>query len=290
MKGFREDARQAREKKGWWRANRWLLARRCTQLAVLGLFLLGPLAGVWIIRGNLASSLTLEILPMSDLLWFVETVAASGLPVAQAVIGAGVVAALYGVSGGRTFCSWVCPLEPVTDLAAWLRGRLGISGGWRGDRRIRHGLLVMVILLAGITGVPAWEWFNPVGWTQRGLIFAAWSGLWAAVAVFLFDLLLSPHGWCGRLCPTGAMYAQLGRVTPLLVSASRREACTDCHACHRACPEPAVIDPALKGAARGVGPGIVAVDCTRCGRCIDICPEEVFEFDFHFPTIARVVT
>ncbi|NGZ05776.1 MAG: quinol dehydrogenase ferredoxin subunit NapH [Magnetococcales bacterium] len=285
-----DDGREAREKKGWWRATRWLWARRLVQVGVMGLFLLGPLAGVWIIQGNLSASYTLEILPMTDLLWFVQMVAAAGWPVAmQATLGAVVVVVLYGLAGGRSYCAWLCPLNPVTDLAAWLRRRLGITGGWRGERRMRNGVLLLVVLLAWVTGMPVWEWFNPVTWTQRGIIFAAWSGLWAVVAIFLFDLLIAPHGWCGRLCPTGALYAQLGRVTPLFVSAIRREACTDCHACHRVCPEPAVIDPALKGAVRGVGPRIRDVTCTRCGRCIDICPEEVFDFDFHLPNTSRVV-
>ena len=40
--------------------------RRTTQLSVLALFLLGPWAGLWIIKGNLNSSLALDVLPLSD--------------------------------------------------------------------------------------------------------------------------------------------------------------------------------------------------------------------------------
>lgn len=52
--------------KGWVAAHRWLLARRLCQLAILALFLLGPLAAVWIVKGNLAYSLTLDSLPLTD--------------------------------------------------------------------------------------------------------------------------------------------------------------------------------------------------------------------------------
>ena len=48
--------RQAIANRGWFAASKWLLARRATQLAILGLFLASPLAGVWILKGNLASS------------------------------------------------------------------------------------------------------------------------------------------------------------------------------------------------------------------------------------------
>ena len=57
---------QAIEKKGWLRAHKWLILRRISQLSVLALFLIGPLTGYWIVKGNMASSLTLDILPLSD--------------------------------------------------------------------------------------------------------------------------------------------------------------------------------------------------------------------------------
>ncbi|GAB0058500.1 Ferredoxin-type protein NapH [Candidatus Magnetaquicoccaceae bacterium FCR-1] len=280
---------EAIEKKGWWPAHRWLVWRRLSQLGVLGLFLLGPAFDVWLIQGNLSASLFLDTLPMTDPLLFAQLLATSGMPATQAMLGFVVVVALYGLLGGRTFCAWVCPVNPIADLAAWMRRRFGIGGGWRGDRRIRHAVLVVVVATAGLSGLMVWEWINPMSLLHRGLIFGVWSGWLAVVGIFLFDLILSPHGWCGRLCPTGAVYALLGRRTPLAVSAVRRDACTDCRACHQVCPEAAVIDPALKGADKGVGPRITGMDCTRCGRCIDVCPDDVFEFDFHLPNISRVV-
>ena len=52
--------------KGWWGAHQWLVLRRVSQLSILGLFLLGPLAGVWIVKGNLTSSVTLNFMPLTD--------------------------------------------------------------------------------------------------------------------------------------------------------------------------------------------------------------------------------
>jgi ferredoxin-type protein NapH len=43
------------------------------------------------------------------------------------------------------------------------------------------------------------------------------------------------------------------------------------------CPEPIVIKPALKGT-DGAGPVISSPSCTNCGRCIDVCSKDVFEF------------
>ena len=46
--------------KGWFGAHRYLLLRRLSQLAILALFLAGPGSGIWIVKGNIASSLTLD--------------------------------------------------------------------------------------------------------------------------------------------------------------------------------------------------------------------------------------
>ena len=45
--------------KGRLGAHKWLLLRRASQLGILALFLLGPLAGIWIVKGNLTFSYTL---------------------------------------------------------------------------------------------------------------------------------------------------------------------------------------------------------------------------------------
>ena len=58
--------REAVLAKGWRKAHRFLILRRCSQLGIMALFLLGPLAGVWIVKGNLAWSLTLGVLPLTD--------------------------------------------------------------------------------------------------------------------------------------------------------------------------------------------------------------------------------
>ena len=48
--------REAAQKKGWLQAQKWLLLRRLSQFAILGLFLLGPMAGLWIIKGSMSAS------------------------------------------------------------------------------------------------------------------------------------------------------------------------------------------------------------------------------------------
>ena len=134
-------------RRGFLARNRWLLLRRASQLLVLLAFLTGPWFGVWIAKGNLSSSLTLGVLPLTDPLLVLQTLATGHLPYSSALIGAAIVLVFYLLFGGRLFCSWVCPVNVVTDAAAWSRRRLGImtgrvpdawplsGGGWECVRR-----------------------------------------------------------------------------------------------------------------------------------------------------------
>ena len=261
---------------------KWLLLRRASQLGILALFLLGPWAGVWIVKGNLSSSLTLDVLPLTDPFLLLQVLASGHLPEMTALLGAGIVVAFYLLVGGRVFCGWICPVNLVTDGAAWLREKLGLRARARPPRTTRYWLLATLLVATAVTGTAVWEWVNPVSMLHRGLIFGfgfAWAVL---LGVFLFDLLVTTRGWCGHVCPMGATYSLIGSASLVRVRADQRARCDDCMECFRVCPEPQVIQPALKGAAQGLGPVITGINCTNCGRCIDVCDQDVFRFGTRF--------
>jgi ferredoxin-type protein NapH len=273
---------EAIETKGWWQAHRWLILRRVSQISILGLFLLGPVLGVWVIKGNLASSLLMDTIPMSEPLLILQMLMTGLVPASTALIGVAVVVGFYFMVGGRAYCAWVCPVNMVTDSANWLREKLGLRGNATLGRQLRYWMLLMVLVLAWASGTMAYEQVNPVPVLHRGIIYGL-SLSWSLIfAIFMFDLLIARRGWCGHLCPMGALYALIGTYSPLRIVASNRSACDDCMECYSVCPEPQVIKPALKGAEQGNGPIITSGACTNCGRCVDICAERVFEFGVRF--------
>jgi len=272
---------EAIEEKGWLGAHKWLLLRRTSQIGILLLFLAGPWLGLWIVKGNLSYSYTLGVLPLTDPYVLLQALAARQLPEKLAVIGVAIVVAAYLLVGGRTYCSWVCPVNPVTDLAAWLRGRLGIKGSAHVSRSARYWILAMTLVVAALTGAIAWEMLNPVSLLHRGLIFGL--GLaWTVIAgIFLFDLFVMRQGWCGHFCPVGAFYSLIGKFSLTRIRLPNRAACNDCMDCFAVCPEQQVIRPALK-AINGAAPIILESNCTNCGRCVDVCSKEVFRFGLRF--------
>lgn len=285
------DARQQSvAARGWLRSHKWWLLRRSSQIAAMGVFMLGPWAGIWLVRGNFASSEILGVLALSDPYILLQSAVAGHGLAAGALIGAGLILLFYLIVGGRAYCSWVCPVNVVTDSAHWLREKAGLTRDRKLDRRTRLVVLAATLLGAVLTGVIAWEFVNPVSMMQRGLITGIGLGWGLVGAVFLLDLFVARRAWCSHLCPVGAFYGLVGRFSVTRVAATRRTACTDCAACFNICPEPHVIVPALKGTG---SPVIRSGDCLNCGACIDSCPVDVFRMTHHFagvdadaPTIA----
>ena len=274
--------REAWAEHGFLRTHRWLIARRLAQLGFFLLFASGPWLGVWITKGTLASSLTLDVLPLTDPLILLQSLAARHIPETSALIGAAIVLGVYLTLGGRLYCSWVCPINPVTDLAQWARRRLGLEKGVTLRRTTRYVVLAGVVLASAATGSIAFELVNPITGFYRALLFGSTLWLVAVLAIFLFDLFVAKHGWCGHICPVGAFYGLINHSALVRVSAAARERCDDCMDCYAVCPEMHVISPALKGDRAGRGPIIASADCTACGRCIDVCPKLVFRFAHRF--------
>ncbi|EGQ7740402.1 quinol dehydrogenase ferredoxin subunit NapH [Vibrio parahaemolyticus] len=264
--------KEAIEKLGWWRAHRFLILRRLCQLTIIALFMAGPTLGV--LTGNLSSSMLLDTVPLSDPLIVLQALATGHIPEFNALLGVVIVVLFYAMLAPRAFCAWVCPLNIVTDLAAWLRRKFNIKASYRWSPAIRYWLIPVLMLGSALSGAILWTWLDPVAALHRGLVFGMGAG-WVLIAlVFVLDLLLVEHGWCGHLCPLGATYGVIGRKSLLRVTAVRREDCTKCMDCFYVCPEPEVLRQPLKEGDRRV----MDQNCISCGRCLDVCPEHVFEF------------
>lgn len=267
---------EAVQTKGWWRSYKWLMLRRFSQLGILAAFLIGPIWGVWLVKGNLSSSLTLDVLPLTDPFVLLQTIVAGAQPMSTALIGAAIITVFYLVVGGRMYCSWVCPVNMITDAASWLRRKLGIKGsGTVIDKNVRYWILLASLVAAFFTQSVAWELVNPISLLHRGILFGIGFGWSVILSIFLLDVFVSNRAWCGRLCPVGAFYSLLNVTAQLRVSADKRDNCDDCMDCFQVCPEPQVIQPALKGCG---SPIISSINCTNCARCIDVCAEDVFHF------------
>ncbi|MBL8327138.1 MAG: quinol dehydrogenase ferredoxin subunit NapH [Rubrivivax sp.] len=265
-------------------ALRYTLARRAVQLAILVLFY-GTLHGGWsllgapLLAGNLSASEIAGVVPMADPFAVLQMLVARHWLAAEVLAGAAVTLALYLLAGGRSFCAWVCPMNIVTDTAAWLRGKLGLGAAadlLHLPAGTRYGVLALALLLSAITGVAAFEWFSPIAMLHRELLYGAGLGLTGAAGILLLDTFAQRRGWCGHLCPLGAFWALVGRVPqPAQVRVALDDTtCSRCGDCIKVCPEPRVLHLPQVATSGGVLGG----ECTNCGRCIAACPESSLRF------------
>ena len=95
-------------------------------------------------------------------------------------LGALVAVLFYSIVGGRAFCSWVCPVNIVTDSTNYLRRKLGfneIQKRQPASRNMRYWVIVMSLVISFIFGVTAFEFVSPVSMVHRGIIFGLGFGL-----------------------------------------------------------------------------------------------------------------
>ena len=257
---------------------RFIIYRRIVQLGTLLLFF-GSAHWGWtvanepVLIGNLSASTLLGTIPLADPFAVLQIFLTQHVLETEVIIGAGIILLTYTLLGGRTWCSWVCPINMVADLSAWLRRRLHIKDRIILNRNVRYTVLALSLILSVITGVAAFEWVSPISMFHRELIFGIGMGWMAVIGVFIFDLLVLRDGWCGHLCPLGAFYALIGKMAPVRILFDS-PSCTHCGECARVCPEPQVMN-LIKATEAGM---IASGECTNCGRCITVCPEETLCF------------
>lgn len=287
-----------------WKA-KYLFLRRIVQLGILGLFIAGNYALLevrthqdvekiamlntqdskiegtllsksnlsHILSGDLSFSQVLDKIPLSDPFATLQLFVAGGSLAFDVWLGALIVSLFYGIFVGRAYCGWVCPINMVSDLSAWLRRKLSITTPLLNlPRGFKYLVLALSLVLSLLFGLPAFEMINPVSMLHRGVVFGMGFGLLGVAMIFLFDLFVLKNGFCGHICPIGATFSLIGKFSMLKVR-HKVQNCTKCMKCIEVCPEKQVLDMIGKKDAK-----VTQMACIKCGRCIDVCGDRALEF------------
>ncbi|MCM1376977.1 MAG: 4Fe-4S binding protein [Clostridium sp.] len=190
---------------------------------------------------------------------------------------------------GRVYCSTVCPVGTLQDIAIWLRRKTRpqhSSFRFHTGHRWRYDILLgyLLCLLLGITTVcvlfEPWALlsntaaaFNPhirlTGWNTLGIGVAVGSGV---SAVILLGIICSAfffgRGFCTTICPIGTALGVFHERTLYHIEIDP-DRCTSCLKCEDRCPS-----QCIKVVSR-------YVDNSRCVRCFD-CIKECEDDAIHF--------
>jgi len=188
---------------------------------------------------------------------------------------------LLPLLGGRLYCSYLCPVGFLQDLAGSLARRLALprkSAGGFTRLRLFSLVLAFSLIVMGSSLYHYLDHFSGLGRVYG--LFDTLLGLTppssntGAALLFLAAVsglpFLIPRWFCGALCPSGALFSLLQKRALFRVRVG--EGCTGCGECTAACPvlcmDDGKIDPEL---------------CTHCLECIGACPQDGIAFAFHRP-------
>ena len=257
--------------------NKYLILRRITQFTILLLYF-GANAYEWkILVGNLSFSKLFNTIPLTDPYAFLQMLFAGAVISSNLIIGVIIITLFYGIIGGRAYCSWVCPVNLVTDLAAWVRRKThhekdNLINAIK-IKKFRYAFMIILLIFSFIIGAAAFEFISPIGIFTRGVAFGIGFGWAWLLAIFILDAFVLKNGWCGHICPVGAMYSLIGSKSLIKVF-HIKDNCTNCGNCLEICPENQVLAPVINKKNSFIN----GIECTNCGRCIEVCESNALKF------------
>ena len=193
---------------------------------------------------------------------------------------------LLGVLLGRFICGFLCPFGWFQELLHKIPGKKLSARKLKPLTFIKYGVLViMVILLPALVandvgmGEPFFcKYLCPQGVLEGALPLAvADEGIRAALgvlfswklAVLLSVAILSVlfyRPFCKWLCPLGAFYALLNKVSLIGMKVDGHK-CVSCGKCAKACRMDVDVTKTPDH-----------TECIRCGMCVKACPVEAVSF------------
>lgn len=180
----------------------------------------------------------------------------------------------------RAYCAYVCPIGALQEGFELLGARVlpkklrSLTIPAKIDRSLRWlKYLVLASFVVGAATVGG-HWMigaDPfIAFMSLNSVDAAVSGaarnpgsfiFLGAILVFAFFL---GRGFCKYLCPAGAWYALLSKISPNRVVRDAGK-CVGCGLCSKACPMGIDVAHSTE---------VKSAECLGCRECVNVCPKE----------------
>lgn len=229
------------------------------------LAMVGGLAFLWY-RGRITRTLAAAVLIISAVFGFLFAsvapwqfqlllrgdVTGLGGPLVFAVLILGVLLILTLILG-RIFCSSLCPLGALQELAYLAplpKARPRVKVALYAARFVAFAIIVVAALFLSVSALAS------LGVMDLFLLSFSVGSL--VMLTLLVVSLFFYRPFCRILCPFGALLALAGAGS--LFKLRRNPSCIECGKCEFTCP----VDEAKREGLKG--------ECYLCGRCTEVCP------------------
>jgi len=175
----------------------------------------------------------------------------------------------------RSFCGLICPFGAIQEFFAKLGQRI-FKRKWVMPARVHKPLRYLKYIVLLVTVVYAWKtaglWMAPYDpWSAYAHLPEGLESVWGESAVGLIILVVTIVGsliydrfFCKYLCPMGALYGIVGKISPFKV-VRNEDVCIDCGICSKSCPMNIDVQHSLK---------VTTAECINCQACVNSCPKE----------------
>jgi len=182
---------------------------------------------------------------------------------------------VFALVFARGFCGNICPFGTLFEFFGKLKKKKLVMPA-KIDRPLRYLKYVVLLLITFMAWQTATLWFSPYDpyaafahiWKGTEVLNEYLIGFLILIAVLVLSLFYDRF-FCKYLCPAGALYALISKISPLKV---KRNPCIDCGKCTKHCPMNIDVANATV---------VKSAECIDCGICIDVCPDAKKYIGFH---------
>lgn len=177
----------------------------------------------------------------------------------------------------RSFCGLLCPFGALQEVFARIGQKLFKKRfvlPHKVDRPLRYLKYFVLVLTVGMA------WYLGTLWMSPYDPYSAYAHLSAAseaikeepaaiigfilLGITLIGSLLYDRFFCKYVCPAGAFYGILGKLSPTKI-VRKEKLCIHCKICDKACPMNIKVEKAVE---------VTSAECINCNECVLACPKK----------------
>ena len=169
----------------------------------------------------------------------------------------------------RSFCGLICPFGAIQEFVGIIGKKFFKKK--KIDKPLRYLKYIVLVMTVFYAWKTAGLWMSPYDpWSAYAHLPEGFASVWEESDIGLIILAITIVGsfvysrfFCKYLCPMGAFYGVLGKISPFKVKRDEK-ACINCEKCTSVCPMNIDVQHVNN---------VNSAECINCYSCVISCPK-----------------